>query len=154
MIILEDAYLAHYGVKGMKWGVRRNRRTSEKKHKVSKSGNTYSIKDKNGNILSKLNFYDYKIKGFDWVLMANLDTKRGHRGKGMATSLLNELYDDVSKQNKGLYMFVKSDNTTAINLYSKLDFEKIKDYKLNDGDYVIMAKGKANKKQFDKMNFS
>jgi hypothetical protein len=36
MEITEDAYLAHFGVKGMKWGVRRERRIKEETEKLVK----------------------------------------------------------------------------------------------------------------------
>lgn len=122
---------------------------------VVKNSRSYMIKDKNGRVMSKLNYYDYKIKGFDWVLMANLDTKPEHRGKGLATKLLNNLCDDVSKNtSKGVYMFVRDTNENAIRLYDKLGFDRIKNYKLQDGNYIIMAKGDADKTQFDRMNFS
>lgn len=105
--------------------------------------------------MSKLNYYDYKIKNFDWVLMANLDTKPEYQRKGLATKLLNELYEDVSKNTgKGVYLFVKKDNSNAIQLYNNLDFKKVKDYKLKSGDYLIMAKGKADRSQIMRMNFS
>lgn len=145
-----EKFIVHYGVKGMKWGVRK-----ERYRRIYKSRNQYAIKDEKGNIISKLKFYDYKIKNFDWVLVSDVDTKKEYRGQGLATNLLNRLYKDVSNSSgKGLYMFVRKNNENAIRLYSKLDFKKVKDYKLPDGDYVIMAKGKPKKSQFDKMNFA
>ena len=122
---------------------------------IIKTKNTYMIKNDKGTIISKLNYYEYKVKNFDWILMADLDTKPDYRGKGLATKLINELYNDITKNtNKGLYMFVKSDNRTAIRLYTKLNFKKVKNYTLEDGEYIIMAKGNADMSQFDKMNFS
>ena len=122
---------------------------------IIKTKNTYMIKNDKGTIISKLKYYEYKVKNFDWILMADLDTKPDYRGKGLATKLINELYNDITKNtNKGLYMFVKSDNRTAIRLYTKLNFKKVKNYTLEDGEYIIMAKGNADMSQFDKMNFS
>ena len=122
---------------------------------INKTRNSYMIKDNKGLIISKLNYYEYKIKNFDWILIANLYTKPEYRGNGFATKLINELYSDISKNtNKGLYLFVKSDNQVAIKLYTKLNFKKVKNYTLEDGKYIIMAKGNADMSQFDKMNFS
>ena len=121
---------------------------------IEKTKDSYMIKDKNGKIVSKLNYYDYKLKNFDWVLIANLDTKPAHRGKGLATSLINELYKDISNESKkGLYLSVKPNNRNAIRLYTKLKFKKVKTYTSKGTEYIIMAKGNADKNQFDKMNF-
>lgn len=119
-----------------------------------KTAHAYKFKNKKGTVVSKLNFYDYKIKDFDWVLIANVETKQSHRGKGLASKLINELYADISKNNKGVYLFVKHDNTIAISLYKKLKFDTIKKYTLKDGEYIIMGKGSADKKQFNGRNFS
>lgn len=122
---------------------------------IIKTDSTYMIKNNNGVIISKLNYYDYNIKNFDWILIANLETNPKYRGNGLATKLINELYKDITTTtHKGLYLFVKDNNTTAIKLYTKLKFEVIKKYTLKDGEYIIMAKGNANKSQFLKMNFS
>lgn len=121
---------------------------------IVKTDKSYMIKTKNGDIVSKLNFYEYKINNFDWILMADLDTEPKHRRKGLASKLINELYSDVSKKKKGLYMFVRDTNTDAINLYKKLGFSFVKKYTLKDGEYVIMAKGNADKSQLLNMNFS
>lgn len=122
---------------------------------INKTRNSYMIKDNKGLIISKLNYYEYKIKNFDWILIANLYTKPEYRGNGLATKLINELYNDITKNtNKGLYLFVKSDNRVAIELYTKLNFKKIRNYTLKDGEYIIMAKGNANVSQLNKMNFS
>ena len=122
---------------------------------IIKTKNTYMIKNDKGTIISKLSYYEYKVKNFDWILIANLATNPEYRGRGLATKLINELYSDITKNtNKGLYLFVKSDNRTAIRLYTKLNFKKVKNYTLKDGEYIIMAKGNADMSQFDKMNFS
>ena len=122
---------------------------------IIKTKNTYMIKNDKGTIISKLSYYEYKVKNFDWILMSDLDTKPDYRGKGLATKLINELYSDISKNtNKGLYLFVKSDNHVAIKLYTKLNFKKVKNYTLKDGEYIIMAKGNADISQLNKMNFS
>ncbi len=119
-----------------------------------KTDHSYEFQNKNGSVVSKLNYYDYKIDNFDWILIANVHTKPDYRRKGLAEKLINELYSDISKLNKGVYLFVKPDNQNAINLYRKLKFHTIKRYTLKDGEYIIMAKGNANKSQFNEMKFA
>lgn len=121
---------------------------------IIKKGHRYAFKDNDGNIISKLDQYDYNVKNFDWVLMANVETKPEYRGQGLASKLINELCADVSKTNKGVYLLVRPDNKNAISLYKKLKFKTIKTYKLKDGEYIIMAKGNADTNQFTNMNFS
>ena len=120
---------------------------------VEKTKESYVIKSKNGTIISKLNYYDYRIEKFDWILIANLETSKEYRRKGFASTILNELYSDIPR-NKGLYLFVRINNYKAINLYHMLGFKNIKKYHLSDGNYLIMAKGKADIVQLHKMNFT
>lgn len=119
----------------------------------NKDRTNYNIKDSNGSILSELNVYDFNIKNFDWSLLADVVTQSDHRGKGLATRLINKAYGDINKD-KGMYLFVKNDNKNAIKLYEKLSFNNIKTYSLKDGDYFIMAKGNADIDQLKKMNFN
>ena len=122
---------------------------------VEKTKESYVIKSKNGTIISKLNYYNYQIEKFDWILIANLETSKSYRRKGFASRILNELYSDTPK-NKGLYLFVKTNNYKAINLYNKQGFKAIKKYYLKDGYYLIMTKSKDNSDitQFDNMIFT
>lgn len=110
------------------------------------------MKDSENQTMSELTIYDFGIENFDWLLIADVDTAPEHRRKGLASSLVNQAYLDVDK-NKGLYLFVKKDNSNAINLYEKMDFDHVKTYKLKGEDYYIMAKGNADKDQLKKMNF-
>lgn len=123
---------------------------------IKRTKNSYTIYDDEGKVASKLNFYDYtNIQNFDWILVSDLDTKEKYRNRGLASKLLKTLYHDITKtKNKGLYMFVKVDNNSAIKLYLKLGFKKLKNYKIKDEKYVIMVKGDYDTSQFDNMNFS
>ena len=126
----------------------------ENNRKIVKTKNSYSIKD-NGKTVSKLNYYNYNIKNFDWILVANLDTDPEYRRQGLATKLLNTLCEDMSKnKNKGVYMAVDVNNSNAIKLYNELNFKKIKNYESDGKKYVIMAKGNADISQLQKMNFA
>ena len=63
--------------------------------------------------------------------------------------LIDEFYKDIKKKYKGkigIYLFVHTDNTSAIRLYTKCGFIKIKNYTLsNTGEeFFIMAKGNKN----------
>lgn len=65
------------------------------------TGYKYSIKDNHGTTASQVICYDYNIDGFDWILMADVETNPAHRGKGLATDLINKAYKDASKKIKG-----------------------------------------------------
>lgn len=122
---------------------------------LKKDDNSYMFKDKNGIIASKLKYYDYNIKNFDWVLIADVVTKPYYRRMGLASKLLKEVYADITKNsNKGVYLFVKYDNHAAISLYKKLGFRIIKYYGSGDKKYIIMGKGNADIGQFKDMNFA
>ena len=122
--------------------------------KLIKTKDSYMIKNSNGNIMSKLNYYDYNINNFDWILVANLDTYPKYRKQGLATKLLNTVYKDMSKQNKGIYLSVAVNNTRAIRLYKELGFKFIKTYESDNSKYIIMAKGDTDINQLYDMNFA
>ena len=122
--------------------------------KIYKTKNSYYYKNKDGKIISKLNYYDYNIPDFDWILVANLDTRKEYRRRRLATNLLNSLYKDIDKQGKGLYMAVSINNYNALKLYKELGFKENKKYKSDGNEYIIMIKGNADTNQFKNMNFS
>ena len=122
---------------------------------VEKNNHSYMIKDSKGTILSKADYFNYKLKDFDWVLMANVETKPNYRGKGLATRIINKLCDDIFKTtNKGVYLLVKTDNYNAIRLYRKLNFKIVKKYSIDNEPYFIIAKGNADIDQLKKREFS
>lgn len=122
---------------------------------LKKTSNSYMFMNKKETV-SKLKYYDYNIEDFDWILICDVETKSNYRNMGLASKLIDEVYRDITKNNpnKGIYLFVKCDNDIAIKLYKKLRFKTIKKYTLKDGEYFIMAKGNADIKQFDNMNFT
>lgn len=124
-------------------------------YKIEKQKHSYCIKNKEGKIISKISYYDYNIKDFDWILVADVETDPKYRRQGLAKMLITELYKDIKSTKKGLYLFVKPDNIGAVALYKNLQFKEVKHYKLKDSDYIIMAKGDTSKfYQFDKVDFS
>jgi ribosomal protein S18 acetylase RimI-like enzyme len=162
---MSSGEIYHHGILGMKWGVRRYQnedgsltakgRIRYSQPKIKKEENSYSI-NKDGKKVSSINYYDYKLPGFNYVLVSDVDTDPKYRRQGLASNLINSLYNDVQKEdkNKGLYVFVKSNNSGAVKLYNSLDFKYVKQYDLKDGSYYIMAKGTQDTKIFDKYNFS
>lgn len=132
-----------------------NNNRTDVKNEIEKTKNKYVIKNDKGDVISKLGYYRYNVKNFDWILIADVETKPEYRGKGLASKLINTLYSDITKEDpgKGLYLFVRTDNDVAIKLYKKLNFKTVKKYKLDDGWYYIMCKGKADISQFDNMKF-
>lgn len=121
--------------------------------KTSNNGNKYFIKNDAEMIISEAKTYDWNIPGFDWILIADVETLPSQRGKGYASSIIDKIEFDIDK-NKGLYLFVKDNNENAINLYEKKGFKTIRGYNLSNGNHFIMVKGDADEKQFDKMRFS
>ena len=128
---------------------------SDDSYKISKSSKSYSIKDDNGKILSKLNYYDYSKKNFDWILISDVETEEKFRSKGLGSKLINELYDDIMKKtpNKGIYLLVRADNKRAIEFYKKNKFIFAKKYEMKDGMYNVMCRGNASIQQLIDMNF-
>lgn len=120
--------------------------------KINKTKDQYYIKNDN-KIIASINFYDYEIDNFDWILVANVETDAMYRNRGFATLLISTLYNDI-KYKKGLYLFVKPNNINAINLYKKMGFELLKRYKIKNEMYNIMIKGDVDKNQFDNMVFN
>ena len=129
---------------------------SQSNYNIKKSKNKYSLII-NGKEVSHISYYDYDIENFDWILIANVETKKQYKRHGYAEILIGELYKDIStesKNEKGLYLLVKVNNVPAINLYKKLKFSEIRYYTIKDEEYIIMAKGNKSKfKQFKGMNF-
>ena len=125
----------------------------------TKTSKTYSIKDEKGKVMSSLDYYDYSKKNFNWILIADVETKEKYRGMGFASKLVNELYKDITQKSpdKGIYLLVRSDNTGAIKFYKKTGFSFIKKYKITNGDnqgiYDVMCRGKGDKQQLVDMNF-
>lgn len=120
--------------------------------KINKTKDQYYIKNDN-KIIASINFYDYEIDNFDWILIANVETDVMYRNRGFATLLISTLYNDI-KYKKGLYLFVKPNNINAINLYKKMGFELLKRYKIKNEMYNIMIKGNVDKNQFDNIVFN
>ena len=130
-----------------------------KSYPITKTSKTYSIKDENGKVMSSLDYYDYSKKNFDWILIADVETKEKYRGMGLASKLVNELYKDITQKSpdKGIYLLVRSDNTGAIKFYKKTGFTFVKKYEIsnedNQGIYDVMCRGKGDKQQLVDMNF-
>lgn len=124
--------------------------------KLEKYDNTYLYAIKGGMTVSSLKFHDYSKENFDWILISDVETHPAYRGQGLASNLMTVVYDDITRKypDKGLYLFVKNDNHPAINLYKKLGYKIIREYRLKNGEYLIMCKGNADVHQFDNMKFS
>ena len=123
-------------------------------YKLIKENDNYHYENKNKEIISIVKYYDYKIDNFDWILISDIDTKINYRKQGLASKLIDKIYNDIAlKRNCGLYLFVKQNNVNAINLYIKLGFKILKKYKIDNTIYYIMIKGNSDSSQFNNMQF-
>lgn len=124
--------------------------------KLKKYDNTYLYQNDKGMTVSSLKIHDYSRENFDWLLITDVETHPAYRGQGLATKLMKTMESDMMKKfpDKGLYLFVKVDNEPAINLYKKLGYKTVKEYKMKTGKYYIMCKGNADTHQIETMKFS
>ncbi len=111
----------------------------------------YNIKDSDGKVISKVKVYNYSKENFNWDLIADVQTKKQYRNRGLAKQILKRVNKEYSKSKTGLYLLVKKDNTVAINLYTSLGFKNIREYK---SSYYIMTNTMSNKDQLMDINFS
>ena len=128
---------------------------------LHKTENSYYFTNRDNTIVSTISYFDYDMGGFDWILLADVETIQEYRNRGLASSLINRLYSDITETtDKGLYLFVLEDNDAAISLYTKLGFIEVKTYTFEHGEhidtgtYIIMAKGNQDLSQFDDMDFA
>lgn len=102
-----------------------------------------------GDWVSHFSYTNHRQKNFDWFSIFDVFTADEYRGHGYSKMLIDEFYKDIKKKYKGkigIYLFVHTDNTSAIRLYTKCGFIKIKNYTLSDTgeEFFIMAKGNKN----------
>ena len=102
-----------------------------------------------GDWVSHFSYTNHRQKNFDWFSIFDVFTPDEYRGHGYSKILIDEFYKDIKKKYKGkigIYLFVHTDNASAIRLYTKCGFIKIKNYTLSDTgeEFFIMAKGNKN----------
>lgn len=114
--------LMHYGVKGMKWGVRKDRTKfgdfSLKKNKVM-LGKTpavhYKWSDKNGKPVAEFKIWDW----WDGKNVSDLEINENYRGKGLSYQLLDYAVKKCGAKN----LAVNKTNSIAKHVYDKYGFE-------------------------------
>ncbi len=64
------------------------------------------------------------------AMIDNIYTKKMQRRRKLATSVVSKLLDELfyEKGFEEVQLYVRKDNTTAINLYKKLGFQELKEY--------------------------
>lgn len=110
-----------------------------------------SISTIQGKTISLGRLYNWSIDNFDWMLLADLDTDKDYRNKGLGTFIINQAYEYATSKKKGLYLAVSLSNTNAIKLYEKLGFKKISFIQDKYSKYCIMGKTDLENKA-DKYN--
>lgn len=126
---------------------------AEIKHK----GNRYFV-SVNGKLASQASYYIYPdVKNFDWINLADIDTKEEYRRRGYAQAILQRMLSDLDKDypSMGQYLLVKCDNIPAIRLYQKFNFKEIRvvTNKKTGDRYSVMCRGNADKDQLLNVNF-
>lgn len=120
---------------------------------IEKTENKYCVKI-DGKVISSVNFNDYGMDNFDWILLSNIDTDENYRRQGLMKRIIDEIYSDKCQNGKGLYLLVKADNTNAIKAYLKSGFKKLKEYESGNSRFEILTRGNSAKlNQFEGMNF-
>lgn len=85
----------------------------------------------------------------DRLHITNLAIKEEYRRKGIASLLLSFVMDKISQKGlKGVFLEVRTSNTSAINLYQKFGFKIFrisKKYYMDGEDAYIMVKNEIGK---------
>lgn len=125
---------------------------------IKKKKSTYFI-ELDGKKIASASYYLYSdMDNFDWINIADIDTKKEHRRKGYAYAILSKMISDLDKNypKMGQYLLVKSDNIPAIRLYQKLGFREIRviTNKKKGIRYSVMTRGNADKQQLMTVDFN
>lgn len=122
------------------------------KLKLNKTEDKYYYTNGDGKVVSSITFNEFDIPNFNWILLSDLETDRAYRRKGLASSLIMEVYKDIArKRGYGLYLMVKTTNGGAIKLYEELGFKKLK--VVNDKYYLYAYGNPSNTSQLLRMDF-
>lgn len=63
-------------------------------------------------------------------------TRKGHRGKGYATSIVSALLKEILRESKLALIHVLSDNPSALHVYTKVGFKPYKTYTFIQGEKI------------------
>ena len=116
--------LMHYGVKGMKWGIRKDRiKFGDFSLKTNKLmlGKTPAIQykwtDKKGKLVAEFKIWDW----WDGVNVSDLEIHGEYKGKGLSYQLL----DYAVKKCGAKHLAVNKTNNIAKHVYDKYGFEVV-----------------------------
>ena len=132
-----DYYLAHHGVKGMKWGVRKDHEPMTKFNlKTSKvmlgktPGVKYEWTDKNSKPVAKFTTFDW----WDGKNIEDLKVYDQYKGNGYSYQLLDYATKKLGVRN----LSVRKDNAIAKHVYDNYGFKTT--YQDNDLYYMSLNK--------------
>ncbi len=74
---------------------------------------------------NEITSYIIALETVDDINILSIATKKEHKNKGFASSLIEEIKKHALNQKKSVSLEVKSKNITAYNLYNKLGFKVI-----------------------------
>ena len=69
-------------------------------------------------------------RGFNTDQLGGIYTVKEFRGNNISALVLKELFSEIQKDKNIVSLFVKKDNYAAINLYKKIGFTIIDDYRI------------------------
>ncbi len=157
-----EQYLIHYGVKGMRWGMRKDRNAKVDQDinlilKSLKKSDFKDFDDPKKAYYKKVQYDNNEPAGF---VMATPHNERGnlvvdvsyavspnHRGKNLASKLLKESVKDLDKDSKvkKIYLGVEKDNAASVHVINSIGKKLGFSYQNSDGKNLIYAKEKPNR---------
>ncbi len=154
--------LYHHGIKGMRWGIRKDRRSGATRLKTKK-GKTFYLSKNNPGMLAKFigskfkNSSNFQNRSFDYTILDDRGSKIGnlflydegnrslnvnwvninkkHRGNGYASEVMKNAVR-FAKDNgyKKVTLEVPGESPDARHIYEKLGFKEVR--KITDDDDV------------------
>lgn len=117
--------IEHFGVKGMKWGVRKKRDRSFRIQKKTTKGktSTYIMREGRKKVgVAYVDDFDNGSSHVDWI-----SVKKKYRGKGYASKTIDTIIKDAEDRGrKSITLDALTGSPDAVHIYEKAGFKKVK----------------------------
>ena len=142
--------IEHFGVKGMKWGVRKKRDRSfriQKKTTNKGKSSTYIMREGRKKVgVAYVDDFDNGSSNVDWI-----SVKKKYRGKGYASKTIDTIIKDAEDRGrKSITLDALTGSPDAVHIYEKAGFKKVKqmiDADDPDAWYITMERVLSKKGQ-------